>query len=396
MRSTFAANDAELIRPLLIDGFTFDSMISQQGELINKLRNLGLISIVSRQYKRCAYDQDDDYGCAEPECPTVFYLDEVNDDVVYCDYCKRETELDGKRVFDKYFIRLDSAEIFRFISQRFNQAGFDIKKIAHGWTKFEVKGKSCILCIPSHCTEAKYLSYHYVYSNPILYVYLPFVCPNQETLAALKYILLEDLICQDESWLKRKIEDALIVDVNLPLAEDLEQAFDKFVNKINNGDFEQFVSFIFNKIANSIDGIRKYEQLLKRNQDNIHGQYAVAVGGAGNSDGYIFKKRAYLSGLFDAKWRHLEGKRYISKNSILNDSKFSGFYSNCKEQPGAIFLANDLVTGDVWEQVKDFYDRDGYAKYAVVTKYLLLEIMAFIGGEDILEEFLGQIRMAQS
>lgn len=391
MKSTFAANDADSIRTVLIDGFTFDSATSRQGEIARKLANLGLVHLITCQYKRCANPNDDDYGLADPECRTLFFLDsEATDDVVYCNYCNREVELDGKQVFEKYTVRLDTSGILRYIGMRFKQAGFNVENLAHGWTNFNVEGKSCILCFPSHCAEAKYLSYHYVYSNPILYVYLPYVCPTPEALPSLKYIVLEDLICQNESWLRDKIEEALTVDVTLPSAEGLELAFDNFVAQISASEFEQFASFVFNKTAHSRNGIRQYERLLKRDQNNIHGQYAAPAGGAGHSDVYVFKKRSYLSGLFDGKWQHIEAKRYASQKSILDDQRFSGFYSNCQEQPGAIFLANNRVTGDVWSKVKDFYDRDEYAKYAIIPKDLLLELIAALGGEAILREFLAK------
>lgn len=390
MKSTFAAKDADSIRTVLIDGFAFDSIISRQGEMAIKLANLGLVHLITRQYKRCANPNDDDYGFADPECQALFFLDSEANDVVYCNHCNREVDLDGKQVFEKYVVRLDISGIFQYIALRFKQAGFNVENLARGWTNFNVQGKTCILCIPSHCAQAKYLSYHYVYSNPILYVYLPYVCPPQEAPPPLKYILLEDLICQDESWLKDIIQEALTVDVTLPLAVDLERAFDNFVAQINDNEFEQFASFVFNKAAHSKNGIRQYERLLKRDQNNIHGQYAAPAGGAGHSDVYIFKKRSYLSGLFDGKWQHIEAKRYTSLNSILDDQRFSGFYSNCQEQSGAIFLANNRVTGDVWSKVKDFYDRDGYAKYAIVPKDLLLELIAALGGDAILREFLAK------
>lgn len=217
MKSTFAAKDADSIRTVLIDGFTFDSITSRQGEIAEKLANLGLVHLITRQYKRCANPNDDDYGFADPECRALFFLDsETINNVVYCNRCNREVELDGKQVFEKYTVRLDVAGILRYIGMRFRQAGFNIEKLAHGWANFNVEGKSCILCIPSHCAETKYLSYHYVYSNPILYVYLPYVCPTQEARPSLKYTLLEDLICQDDSWLHEKIKEALTVDVTLP------------------------------------------------------------------------------------------------------------------------------------------------------------------------------------
>ncbi|GEM_PF-5250578 len=389
MKSIFAAKDADSIRAVLIDGFGFDSKISQQGKIVVELEKLGLVRIITRPYKMCANPRDHDYGFADPNCETLFYADKKESSkVLYCNFCKRTVDLDGKQIFEKYLVRLDISQILQYIEKKFQIAGFNVGKILDGFAKFEMEGKTCILCIPSHCTKAKYINYHYVYSNPILYVYLPYVAPTQNALPLLKYILLEDLICRNASWIREKVEEALSVDMNFPSADEIEQAFDDFVNRLSNDEFELFASFVFNKASKSKNGIRKYEHLLNRDQNNIHGQYAVSVGGSGRSDAYTFKKRAYLSGLFDAKWQHIEGKRYTSKGSVLDDPKFSGFFSNCKEQPGAIFMANNLVTGDVWKQVKEYYDDYGYAKYAVVPKDLLLELIVFLGGQSILEEFL--------
>lgn len=392
MQSTFAAKDAELLRTVLLDGLVLDQFNSRQCIIAKDLKNIGLVQVISREYKMCANPNDHDYGYADPECHNRFFLDsESIDDLVYCDYCDREVDLDGKQIFRKDIVRLNMPEVIQFICRRFDQAGFNVGTITQGWTAFEVEGKSCVLCIPSHCTKAKFLSYHYVYSNPILYVYFPSMRPYREALPPLKYVLLEDLICRDDSWLHDRVEEALTVDVDLPSAEALEQAFDDVVVELTDSQFEQFASFVVNLAADSKD-ITEYERLLKRDRENVHGQYAVPVGGAGHSDGYVFKKHAYLLGLFDGKWQHIEAKRFASQNSVLDDAKFSGFYSNCKEQPGVVFLANNRVTGDVWTKIKEFYDRDGWAKYAIVPKDLFLEIIAILGGESILKEFLAKIR----
>ncbi len=389
MKSKFVANDADLIRTVLLDGFSFHAMTSQQGGMLGKLTDLGLVSVITKTYVKCANPKDDDFTFADPECRKTFDLNpNINDEIVRCGYCKREVDLDQKQVFEKYIVHMDVSKAFLYITKRFEQAGFDIGKIKDGWTTFKSEGKSCILCIPSHCTEGKYLGYHYAYSNPILHVYLSHGNTTQNVLPNLKHIFIEDLICRDEVWLRENVELALSNDITLPSAEENEKAFDDLLARISDDEFELFATFVCNQAANSRAAIREYEKLLRRDRDNIHGQFAVRAGDAGNSDGYFFKKSVYLSGLFEAKWEHIEGKKFTSEGSRLDGPRWGGFLENCMEQPGVIFLANNSVTGKVWERVKLFYDREGYAKFAIITKDLLLELIAVLGGRELIRDFL--------
>ena len=392
MSELLPALDKLQIRRVLRDGIRIDATEHDAIETASKLEALGLIRLEKWRYVRCVYQLDPDYEeLEERDCDGIIEL--VAPDLAYvCPNCGRPIDrIASKTVFEAIRIRLIPDGIVKYVRRSIKSLPIvdQLKPIGYAAANVWLRdGRTLTLTIIDFA-EARYRYAGQYFAEPYLQVVAsPINEPVKHILEEANYIELADLLSQDEAWLAERVDLAAYPIQDRPQLTRLEALFDNMLSRRDGWQYfeQQFIPGLYAHVDRHPTLVNRYLRQLKRWNDTVLGYFSVSIGGAGRTDLGQINKLEIMNELFRGG-AIADAKRYVRSELELKD--FREVLNHLMTAPtrprnAVIFVSTDKVRSSVWDEVMKLRNNEGYWKIIVLTKYMILELLAALDACDLL------------
>ena len=202
------------------------------------------------------------------------------------------------------------------------------------------------------------------------------------------YAQLAEVLSYDENWFAERLQNAANPLHNRPSYSLLEAAFETMLLADKGWQsFEQeFVPALFNRMANSGQLIARYLAALRRCRGTVLDCYTVPIGGAGRTDMRQISKFEIMNELCEGNSVG-DAKRLIKSDLTTDDIK-TIFYHLENDPSGpkraVILVARKDVPASVWAEVTRLRGQKGFWQMIVLTRPLILELVAALEATDLL------------
>lgn len=393
MSKLLLALDKSQICHVLRNGIRIDATDPDATEMTSKLEALGLMRLQRRRYVRCVYQLDSDYKDLEDrDCEGIIELAEPGLAYV-CPNCGRPMDrIASKTVFEDVRISLISEGIVKYVRQSIELLAIvdQLEPVGYAAANARLKDGRVLTLTVIDFAEARYRYAGQYFAEPYLQVVAsPLNEPVKHIFEEANYIELADLLSQDEAWLTERVDLAAYPIRDRPELTELQTLFD---NMLSRGDgwqyFEQrFVPSFYAHVDQHPTLVDRYLRQLQRRDDTVLGYFTVPIGGAGRTDLRHISKLKLMNELFRGN-AIADAKRYV-KSKLEQDhvSKIVLHLTTDPTRPRSaiIFLSTDEVRSSAWERVMQIKLIEGYWRLIVLTKYMVLELLAVLEASHLLQ-----------
>jgi hypothetical protein len=393
MSRLFPALDRKLVRHILRNGVRVGTADELAFEVALTLESIGLINITRRRFWRCAYRNDPDYlERLDRECEGIIEVDDPNK-AYFCPECGQPIEnAIEKTIFEDIQVSLDPNGITQYVSEAIEALELvaSVEPLAQGAFLVSVADGRSLKLVVLDYAEAQYRFAGFYFAEPSLQVVVsPINEPVKHVLEEQVYIQLWDLLSQDALWLAEKVNVAAYpVPGRMELAS-VEQRFDDMLAKDNGWQYfeQQFVPALYAHVCENPKLVEDYLGQLKRISDTVLNFFAVPIGGAGRTDLRSINKFEMMNEVF-AGDAIADAKRFVQ--STLEQNHISKILLHLMTDPqkpsrAIVFLSTNQVRSSAWEVVMQLKNNEGYWKIIVLTKYMILELLAQLDALDLLD-----------
>ena len=335
---------------------------------------------------------DPDYEeLEERDCDGIIEL--VAPDLAYvCPNCGRPIDrIASKTVFEAIRICLIPDGIVKYVRRSIKSLPIvdQLKPVGYAAANVWLRdGRTLTLTIIDFA-EARYRYAGQYFAEPYLQVVAsPINEPVKHILEEANYIELADLLSQDEAWLAERVDLAAYPIQDRPQLTRLEALFDNMLSRRDGWQYfeQQFIPGLYAHVDRHPTLVNRYLRQLKRWNDTVLGYFSVSIGGAGRTDLGQINKLEIMNELFRGG-AIADAKRYVRSELELKD--FREVLNHLMTAPtrprnAVIFVSTDKVRSSVWDEVMKLRNNEGYWKIIVLTKYMILELLAALDACDLL------------
>lgn len=154
---------SEQLAKLLHDGSVFRDPSSELLHAVEHLRTLGIIDSTTREFVRCANQQDGDFSPTNAYCPGRVFIDDGLYDSggeLRCPDCERTIFPDQytKRRYSELRSCVQRDGVLSYVRSALSELDSSVKQLTSGVFRLEVGGRDVTVCIIEYCDGGKYLS----------------------------------------------------------------------------------------------------------------------------------------------------------------------------------------------------------------------------------------------
>ena len=384
MSELLPALDKPQIRRILRDGIRIDVRENSAIKMASKLEALGLIRLQGRRYVRCVYELDPDYEELEDkDCDGIIELSGAYSAYI-CPNCGRPIDrIASKAVFEDVRISLISKGIVGYVRQLIEALPIvdQLEPVDYAAANVWLRDGRTLTLTVIDFAEARFRYAGQYFAEPFLHVIAsPINEPGKHVLEEGNYVELADLLSRDEAWLTEKVDLAAHPIQDRPQLARLEALFDSMLSRRDGWQYfeQQFVPDFYAHVDQHPTLVSRYLSQLKRWNDTVLGYFSVPIGGAGRTDLGQINKLEIMNELFRGG-AIADAKRYVRSALELKD--FREVLNHLMTAPtrprnAVIFTSTDKVRSSVWDELRKLRNNEGYWKIIVLTKYMILELLA--------------------
>lgn len=391
MSELFPELDEEICKRLLRGHIPLES--EDETIVASVLKDMGLIIIRSKQYLRCAFEGDPDlYERRNLACEGIIVLD-GDSEPMYCPECGRPVENpETKTVFEKNESIVLPDGVTQYIENALRSVptSTKVERLDDGVLQVVVNDERPLTLMTLDYARPEYKFPGIYFSEPTIYVIVSSNhIPVTHVLEELFFLPLWEILSRPPEWMASRLEDASYPLPNRISFTELNTRFENMLYQQNGWQyFEQtFMPEFFKRIAENGQLIDGYIGELRRASRTIMDSYFVPIGGAGRTDMRSISKFELMNELFSAG-RIADAKRLVKSQLEQDDvSKILLHLETDPQRPvGAIVvLSSEKVRSTAWEAVMQLRQNAGYWKIIVLTKHMILELLARFQATDLMD-----------
>jgi hypothetical protein len=395
MSKLFPELDRELLRHILRNGARVKGENTIAGEVLQRLRDLGVVVTQEHTYVRCAYKDDYDFLDREVlDCPGRIELDSEDEDY-YCPDCGQPIgDIERKTVFVEYEVRLSPVGIEEYLERVLESLEVVEAVEKTGMTAFEVKLQGGIflkVVVPDYA-EIRQRFVGLFFAEPTLYVIASSINePVKTVLEERQYVQLADVLSSSVSAIQGILGTAAIPIPGRRSLREVEAKFDEMIARHGQRAwqfFEQdFVPVLIRHMTENPLLAQRYLEILRRLSGTVFGEFYVPIGGAGVADLRPIDKYRLMNQVFAGNATG-DAKCY-PKSALSYDDVIKVNYHLDSDPTEAtmaiIYLAGDDVASTAWSAMMKLRQTNGAWKVIILPKYLLLELIDALEATHLLD-----------
>lgn len=384
MSTLFPLLDKALVQHIFRNGVRVAPANQSEAVLVSTLETMGLIDVAPRHFVKCAHPEDHDYlDRLNRNCEGIIEVGR-SDHAYFCLECGQPLEnLASKHHFEDVKILLKPGGIIDYIRQAIaslpNVA--DVQALTPAAFSVTLTDGRTLTLVVLDYAEARYRFAGFYFAEPNLYVVASSINePVKHVLEVQAYLSLADLLSQEAAWLASRLDVAAYPIPGRLELTTIEQQFNSMLARSNGWQYfeQQFAPALQTHMATHPALVAQYLGQLKRMSDTVLNYFAVPIGGAGRTDMRPINKFELMNELFTGN-AIADAKRYVE--SRLEQDHVSKILLHLMTDPqrpkrAVVFLSTDQVRSSAWEAVMQLRNNEGYWKIIVLTKYMLLELLA--------------------
>jgi hypothetical protein len=394
-----------IVRHLLRDGLTVNREDVQSREVLDCLCDLDIVTIREHVYVQCACRDDYDFLDRDDlKCKGRVEVVPIVEDY-YCPECGQPIgDISRKTRFVECEVKLDSEGVERYLLSALGslKSVQDAELVGPAAYSVVTAGGMQLKVVIPDITPAfrtqdqlrqrtQVQSAGFVFSEPTLYVIASPIneCPRT-ALEEGQYIGLTNLLSEPKEALEEIISLAATSIQGRYDLREIESRFEEMIARHSSRDwqfFEQeFVPALLHHISTSPELVEKYLRLLRRLSSAIFGYYHVPVGGAGQPDFVSIDKFELMRQVFQGG---IEGDAKCYIRSTLSDGDMAKIAyhldrSKTEATMAVVFMAGHDVASTAWTGMMEM-KRKGRWRVVIVPKYLILELIAALEADHLLD-----------